>query len=212
MKFLVQFMVIFTAVNIVINPVLPAYSEEEKEIDSKTKQLEHMKKYAAEIEKNLGESLDHLDKQRSYFVEDEDQQKYADYNKSILEMRQFEVDLMKKMLKAANDNDPLSLERLDQEKNKIAQEIYLMELKKEKEYMINSYNKDYAEYLDDKKISSGIQLIDESYHDVINAQEALYEAEMNLKSAYDKKEKSIKLMDVYLLEAQKNKKLKELSQ
>jgi len=116
------------------------------------------------------------------------------------------------MLKAANDNDPLSLERLDQEKNKIAQEIYLMELKKEKEYMINSYNKDYAEYLDDKKISSGIQLIDESYHDVINAQEALYEAEMNLKSAYDKKEKSIKLMDVYLLEAQKNKKLKELSQ
>ena len=212
MKILVKFMVVLAAVNIMLYPVLPVYCEEEKEIDKKAEKLEHMKKYAAEIEKNLDESLDHLDKERTYFVDDKEQQKYADYNKSILEMRQFEIDLMKKMIKAANDNDPNSIERLEQEKNKVAQEIYLMELKKENEYMINTYNKDYTDYLDDKKINSGIQLVDESYHDVINAQEALYEAEKNLKDAYDKKEKAVKLMDVYLLEAQKNKKIKELSE
>ena len=213
MKILLQTLtIVFLAVNIVMNSVSPVYCEEEKQIDEKTEQLEHMKKYAAEIEKDLNDALDCLDEQRTFFTEDEDQQNYVDYNKSILEMKQFEIDLMKKMMKAALDNDRLALERLEEEKNKISQEVSVIEFKKEKEYTINYYNKEYSDYLDDEKISSGIELIEEAYNDVIAAQEALYDAELNLKNAYDKKEKASKLMEVYLLEAQKNKKIKELSE
>ncbi|MCD6459289.1 hypothetical protein J7L67_01310 [bacterium] len=210
MKNSLKFIVIFIFVlNSFVVPVFKL-SCEEGDAGKKNGQIEQMQKYSKEIEKNIAESVKCLDEQRTFFVEDKTEQKYIDYNKSILEMKEYEIDLMKKMVKAAISNDVSALERLEQEKNKISREINLIELKKEKEYVLNTYNENHRQYIDDKKIKSGLKLVEQSYDDIITAQEAQYEAEQNLKNAYDRKDKAVKLMDIYFLEAQKNKKINEL--
>ncbi len=177
---------------------------DEQEITEK----QEMEQYSKEMNKYVEQATVDLAETKKYF--DKEDSQYANYNDILLELKQKEIDIMKKIAQAAKDNDKSKIKQYEKEQEETQYQLTLTSLKKEMAQTLYDAEKRASQYPLSERITSGISKLRKSYAALIKAHMEEYRASTNLKRAYKAKDDAQKICEINFLEAEKQKKIKEV--
>jgi len=148
----------------------------------------------------------HLKHLKEYF--DKEDVMYDGYNDKISRLIDSEIEIMEKMVSAAEDGDQEEFEKLEREQEKVAHDKNVTSLEKDMFMTLNRLKEKSAQYPESDEVNSNIDDIEENYADMIKAEKDAFNANRKFRKLQKKISEGVNECNIYFSEID----LKELQE